>query len=293
LNSPSPTSLTDTESFAAANWVATAQLASSQWNDVYRARPIAQSEGRGDYVLKSVKRDSDSNLANILLQREAQIAQNVSHENLITILDSNFEAERPFIVMPYLPGGDLQSLISLRMRPSLPFQLWLLRQVADALNALHTHRIVHGDVTPRNIAVGPDGHVTLFDLGLAQLTDKHEVPVFYLAGSVDYLAPEQLEDQNQITPAIDVYALAITACQLLTGKIIRVTSHVSGQHEIQAAVKTLIERSTNQAELVICELSELLQSMLDPHPSNRPTAAEVVQTLIRSEVNSFSIARAA
>jgi hypothetical protein len=157
--------------------------------------------------------------------REAQMAATVEHPNVIPIHDMGVHEGSLYIVMRYVAGGDLKAMLagSGRLEPALTFQI--LRPIALALDAAHARGLVHRDVKPANVLLqrGPGTeieHVYLTDFGIAKsasaLTGLTGTGVFI--GTVEYMAPEQMES-HEAGPQADVYALAATVYQCLTGQI--------------------------------------------------------------------------
>ncbi len=157
--------------------------------------------------------------------REAQIAAGIDHQNVIPIHDMGLHDDSLYIVMRYVAGGDLKTLLS-NSGPLDPEQaLSVLAPVALALDAAHAHGLVHRDVKPANILIqrSPGGsidHVYLTDFGIAKsaaftggLTGAGAS-----IGTVGYMAPEQLEGR-EVTAQTDVYALAVSFYECLTGRI--------------------------------------------------------------------------
>jgi serine/threonine-protein kinase len=104
-------------------------------------------------------------------------------------------------------------------RLPLPSVLWIARQVAEALDALHTSvRMIHADVKPANILVAPDGHATLIDLGFvhspAESRHWSTRPVY---GTLQYIAPEALTSSLAASPQSDLYSLGVTLYEMLAG----------------------------------------------------------------------------
>jgi serine/threonine-protein kinase len=97
--------------------------------------------------------------------------------------------------------------------------LWIARQVAEALDALHTTaRMIHSDVKPANIVVAPDGHATLVDLGFVHTPGESRHwstrPVY---GTLNYLAPEALTSSLAASPQSDIYSLGVTLYEIVAG----------------------------------------------------------------------------
>jgi serine/threonine protein kinase len=157
--------------------------------------------------------------------REAQMAATVDHPNVIPIHDMGVHDSSLYIVMRYVSGGDLKSLLadSGPLEPSRA--LALLKPVASALDAAHVNGLVHRDVKPANVLIqrsqtGAVEHVYLTDFGIAKSSAATPglTGTGMFIGTIEYMAPEQLESR-EVSPQTDVYALAATFYQCLTGRI--------------------------------------------------------------------------
>lgn len=128
------------------------------------------------------------------------------------------------LVMEYLPGGDLAQRI--RQNPTgLPVEqaVAIARQTLGALAAAHDHalEIVHRDIKPSNILFDGRGQARLSDFGLAQITGasgRTRLQAEQHPGTPGYMAPEQANSIQALTPAADVYAMGIVLFEMLTGK---------------------------------------------------------------------------
>ncbi len=153
------------------------------------------------------------------LKREALVGASLSHPNLVFVYDVHAEGDGDLmIVMEYVDGEALSELIA--SRGSLPpgEALRILHQIAAGLDAIHAKGIVHRDVKPANILLGSDGGAKLADLGVAGVADPtHTTSHEAIVGSFSYMALEQLEGERP-SPAMDVYALAAVAYELLSGR---------------------------------------------------------------------------
>jgi eukaryotic-like serine/threonine-protein kinase len=151
-------------------------------------------------------------------QREALAAARLSGDpNIVTIFDVGQHDSRPFIVMEYLRGGSLADRA--RGGPTPPAQVleWL-SDAASALDAAHAAGVVHRDVKPANLLLDDRGHVQVADFGIASAAGLDSfTQTGTVLGTAGYLAPEQARGERA-TPATDVYALAVVAFELLTGR---------------------------------------------------------------------------
>ena len=157
--------------------------------------------------------------------REAQIAAGIDHQNVIPIHDMGLHEDSLYIVMRYVAGGDLKTLLTTAGPLDVEQALSILTPIALALDAAHAHGLVHRDVKPANILIQRSGdgavqHVYLTDFGIAKSASFSGSLTGAGAsiGTVGYMAPEQLEGR-EVSAQTDVYALAVTIYECLTGRI--------------------------------------------------------------------------
>jgi len=156
-------------------------------------------------------------------RREAVAMASVRHDNVVQIFAFGDYDGHPYFVMEYIPGHTVANLVeSANDRgEQLYFDvvLGILAQVCRGLDAVHKCRIVHRDVKPANMLIGPRFRVAVMDFGLVELV-QGAVSVRDLAGTPLYLAPELIrrepvaEDKLYLS---DIYALGISTYEMLTG----------------------------------------------------------------------------
>ncbi|WP_017580189.1 serine/threonine-protein kinase [Nocardiopsis valliformis] len=150
-------------------------------------------------------------------RREAQATAMGQHPNIVTVHDIVEDDGRPWIVMEYLSGCSLYSLIQRDgPHPAPEVASWGL-DLLDALETAHTHGITHRDVKPENVMVTDSGRVVLTDFGIATIDDSVTLTqTGGVVGSPSYLAPERLAG-NPAAPAADLWALGATLFHARTG----------------------------------------------------------------------------
>jgi serine/threonine-protein kinase len=149
--------------------------------------------------------------------RESHIAAAIDHPNIIPIYDAGEEDGLLYIAMRFVQGPDLKEVLK-RGSLGVGRTIFLIEQLASALDAAHTHALVHRDVKPGNILLEEStDHVYLTDFGVAkQTTARGLTSTGHFLGTVEYAAPEQIEGRP-VDARTDVYALGCVLYECLTG----------------------------------------------------------------------------
>jgi eukaryotic-like serine/threonine-protein kinase len=153
-------------------------------------------------------------------RREARAVAQMSHPNIVTVIDRGDDDGQQYIVFEYVDGENLKQLVE-RTGPLPPRRaLELGIATADALAFAHEHGLVHRDVKPQNVLLTPDGEAKVTDFGIARSLDVEQgvTQTGTVLGTSNYLSPEQASGKP-VTPATDVYSLGIVLYELLTGNV--------------------------------------------------------------------------
>lgn len=241
-----------------------------------------------DYAVKQPRPGRDEELALQLLRREALAAAQVAHPNLVTLIASQVHAEPYHLVIPLLPGVTLGQVVGSGLRIPTPHALWLARQVAEALAALHAHGWLHGDVKPDNIVASTQGHATLIDLGFAARLDSLLVgPPDAFRGSPRYAAPERWSTKHRVAAASDLYSLGVTLFELLAGQPPFAGDEVEAV--LEAHRQTAPPDARDFAPTLSGRVVWLLNQLLAKDSLRRPRSAEDVARLLKElEIESFA-----
>jgi serine/threonine protein kinase len=222
-----------------------------------------------------------------LLQREARAALAVRHPHLVALRYAHVTAPPYFLVMDLLPGETLRRRMRRDYRLDVPTAVWIARQTADAMSALHRAGFLHGDVKPDNIRLVDDGTVRLIDLGFAHRPGENAAFLRegYVLGTANYLAPELCDFNAQADYSSDVFSLGVTMYEMLTGTLPYPAGSL-GQTIRRHSCDPPID-IRRRAGALPTELSGLIERLLARKPADRPLAAAVVQRLVAMEIDAL------
>lgn len=159
--------------------------------------------------------------------REAEAMARLEHPNIVTAHDADQAGDIHFLVMQYVDGEDLSTMVKNRGPLEVDAALRYLIQTALGLEYAHHEGVIHRDIKPSNLIVNKNGTVKILDMGLARLEDslseaapdKHNLTqAGNLMGTVDYMAPEQALDAKEADQRADIYSLGCTFYYIVTGQ---------------------------------------------------------------------------
>jgi len=212
-------------------------------------------------------------------RREAESVASLSHENIVNIYDIGEEDDLYYIVMEYVDGITLKSFIK-QYAPIAPREaVYILKQIAAAIEHAHQYGIVHRDIKPQNILIDEHEHVKVTDFGIAQpLTSATITYTSSIIGSAHYLSPEQAKG-GKATVKSDIYAFGIVMYEMLTGQL-----PFPGDSPVTVALKHLNEMYTMPTELnpaIPQSLENIIIRALAKDPAKRyDTIGDVYDDLV-------------
>lgn len=173
-----------------------------------------------ELVLKLSRQSVDpESITHDLMVAEGRLLAGLDHPGLVRILDLDFHEGRPFLVMEYIAGCNLQQ--HTEQRRMTPRQAAaFVADLAKVVGMLHRRGVTHLDIKPKNILIDDSGQVRLIDFGLARLRHAwSDEPAAVSGGTLSYMAPEQARGEtDRIGPACDIFALGGVLYYLITGK---------------------------------------------------------------------------
>ena len=186
---------------------------------VYKAEQISLSRTVALKVLKAELTSAGDFRARFL--REARLAASVDHPNVVTVYDMGEDNGQLFLVMQWVPGSDLRTILRRDGAMDSYRVFTLVRQIAGALDAVHGAGLLHRDIKPSNVLlrqVGSQDHAYLTDFGVAVAPDSPEqlTGSGAVVGTTGYISPEQIMGQPPDTRS-DLYALGCLTFEVLTG----------------------------------------------------------------------------
>jgi eukaryotic-like serine/threonine-protein kinase len=151
--------------------------------------------------------------------REAAIAGNLSHPNIVTIFDVGQSDGLAYIAMEYVRGHHLSEFATTDRLLPVETVLDLIARAADALDYAHERNVVHRDIKPANIMYDSlSNNLKITDFGIAKLIDANRTRTGIVLGTPAFMSPEQLEGKN-VNGHTDLFALGVSLYQLLTGQL--------------------------------------------------------------------------
>lgn len=204
-------------------------------------------------------------------RREAILAANLKHPNVVSIYDVAISDESAYYIMELLKGVTLRALQDKRPghKMSVEDYLPIFAQVCNGLSHAHDMQLVHRDIKPDNIFIEPDGTVKITDFGIARSRDaEHSSKLTKpgeLLGTLSYVSPEQLQDAHNVDQRADVYSLAVVTYETLTGAL------------------PIDERSMNAMMLAI--ISKEAKPVNEINPEISPDVAAVIAKAMRKNAD--------
>lgn len=240
---------------------------------------------------------------------ETQILATLDHPNIARLLDAGSTEEGlPYLVMDFIQGRPIDEYCR-HNRLSLRARLDLFRQLCSAVQYVHQHLMVHGDLKCSNVLVSANGTVKLLDFGIARLLNPASTPLPNLADqkltgffamTPEYASPEQIRG-GPITTASDVYSLGVMLYQLLTGVLpYRLRGDFSYELAAQIVERDAVPPSvaakdfetnetTGYGRQLRGDLDNIILMALEKDPARRYSSVEKLEDDIRRHIEGFPV----
>ena len=225
-----------------------------------------------------------------LFLREAKLSATLDHANIIHTIDLVTAGGEYFIVMEYLPGGDLRTLLRKAKRRGKRFSakaaIYITREVLSALSYAHAKRdfegaplrLIHRDVSPSNVLLSYAGEVKLTDFGIAKAA-THTSLFYKVKGKIGYMSPEQAKSET-LDHRSDLYSIAVCMYETLTGEKLFV--HAGLTTSAEEIYSQPVPPVSRKVPGVPRELDAIMAKALAIDPDTRfQTAGEFQEALMR------------
>lgn len=231
-------------------------------------------------AIKTIQLDSDESSKDLVarLTQEARSAGRLHHPNIVTIFDFGSDGELTYLVMEYVEGKNLASVISKRLAVPLARRLEMIIQLCNALTYAHELGVTHRDIKPANICLTSKEIPKLLDFGLARFDDTRLTRTGFTSGTVAYMSPERM--RGAVGTSDDVFAMAVVAYEFLT-----YANAFPGKNYGEIVSKILSGRfpvPPSRAGSLPAQLDPIFARALAPNPEDRyASAADFARELDR------------
>jgi serine/threonine-protein kinase len=223
------------------------------------------------------------------LLREPRLLASLNHPNIVNIVTAEKQENVFFIVMEFVPGDTLESIIARDGALDLPLALDYTCQICNAVDYAHRHGVLHRDLRPSNVLVSETGLVKVADFGTSRFLEiaAHGTTVI---GSPPYMAPEQF--QGKAVFASDLYSLGVTMFQMMTGELPYDTPSLSDLDRLMRGELLVSPRSRNPK--IPRALSDVVLKAMAPEiPARYQRAGDILDDLLAARGVSQRAGRAA
>lgn len=243
------------------------KLGAGGMGSVFRARDAILERNVALKLLAPTLANDDSFVERFRL--EARSLARLDHPHIVKVYDADWDNNRLFLVMEYVDGGSLADLLKQEksLRPAVVIKL--LQQTASGLDYAHQHGLIHRDIKPANILLTSQGNAKLTDFGLVKDSQTSLTADGTRLGTPAYMAPEQIQGE-EVTPALDIYALGVVAYEMLTGRT-PFTGNMSSIFEGHLLRQIPAISQLNPA--VHPDAQAILTKVLSKNPADRYTSA--------------------
>ena len=253
----------------------TGRIAVGGMGEVWRGKDTVLDREVAAKIMKEEYRTEPGFLARF--KSEARSMGSVSHPGIAAVYDYGEEDGAPYLVMEYVPGEALSTI--LERNGGLPEgdALEIVAQAAEALNAAHNAGVVHRDIKPGNLLITPDFKVKITDFGIARVADQAPLTkTGQVMGTAQYLAPEQATGKGS-RPQSDLYSLGVILYEALAG-----VRPFTGESQVEIAIAQVNRKHPPLPQSVSEPVRRLVDATLSKKPEGRPESGKALATAARA-----------
>jgi serine/threonine protein kinase len=210
-------------------------------------------------------------------RREAEAAARCAHPNIVAVYDFALHEGQPFLAMEFVYGQSLRQILDAAAVMSVPEAIGIMMQVLDALTSAHKQGVIHQDIKPGNIMLGPEKRVKVGDFGISRLMNVETTTIFSTIGTPSYMSPEQCRGDD-VDGRSDLFSAGATLFEMVSGERAfqgRNVTEVS--HRIQNDSLPLLPA---QVRATAPRLQLVLERAMGKHPEDRfDTGADMAAAL--------------
>ncbi len=214
------------------------------------------------------------------IYRVVRTSTSLNHPNICVIYDLSEEKKIPYITMEYIDGQDLDTALQKKRQFKRNELVSILQQAGDAIDFAHKKNVVHQDLKSTNILLTTDLHVKITDFGIAGLDEIAAAQTKKLLSIPFYISPEQALGEK-VSPASDLFSLAIIAYQLLSGELPFPGNSAAGVVMMIARDPQSVPKSLNHSKISKEQWDTFFGKALNKSPDQRfGSAKEMLDALI-------------
>jgi serine/threonine protein kinase len=265
-------------------------LAEGGMGAIFLGKKVGMEGFEKEVVLKQLLPEFTSQPEFIdLFLREARLSASLDHANIVNTIDLVAAGDDYFIVMEFVRGGDLRSILRrIKTRGKLIHPagaMFIAREVLSALAYAHEKKssdgkalkLIHRDISPSNIMVSGSGEVKLTDFGIAKVS-THKSVFYRVKGKVGYMSPEQAYGDRPLDLRSDLYSLGVCLYEMLSGERLFIADLLTTPDQIYNQPLPALEGRAKMPE----GIDEVLVKALAIDPNDRyQTAPELQDALVK------------
>jgi len=187
---------------------------------------------------------------------ELRLARQVAHKNVCRMYHLGEDEGTHFIIMEFIPGQDLQSMIKMTKQLSVETALSIAKQICEGLAEAHRLGVIHRDLKPGNVMIDREGNARILDFGIARsLKSRGMTESGHMIGTPEYMSPEQAQDTG-VDQRSDIYSLGIILYEMVTGKV-----PFTGDTPISITIKH-IEETPKSPKTLVPQIPDVLNQLI-------------------------------